>query len=260
MDTARNLTLDFFQNILKIHVAEEEILVAHQLGDNKSPIVVKCHPKLTQRALKNTKNLKDLQNAEDKPCYVNRQVPEHVLAKKKNISHAIRKVKVQNAGKPIGQRPKIALKKNKLFVNDNLVESAIQPPEVKDLFPDKTEQDKMNKIKLIYSEPIKEQGIIFTAITAKVSSIVEVKRAYRRVKQLHSNATHIPMAYGCQKKQGNADDDEHSASLCIQKIIESNNVGNRVVFVVHNYGGRRLEAKRFHIVEDLTKQVLMKIK
>ena len=184
----------------------------------------------------------------------------HVLVKKKNIAHTNKKAKAASAGKPIGQKPKIKVKKNKLFINKTPVESVLQPPEVKELFPDKAEQDKMNKLKFIYSEPVEEQGSVFTAIAVKVSSVAEVKRAYRRIRQLHSNATHTPMTYDCQKKQGNADDSEYAAGLCIQCVIEFNNVGNRAVFVTRNYGGKRLGAKRFRIIKDATRQVLTKIK
>ena len=253
---------EFFQKEMELDVKDTDILVAHRLettDSNKVPLVIiRCHPHFRNIVLNNTKILKDKLNAEEKPFYINKQVPEEFIAKRKENSHTIKKLIDSNKSKPQGQKARYPIKKRNLFINDTPVSKPVAPPSFAELFADKPEQEKMNKIKLCYVEPVEEKGSIFTVIAAKVSNITEVKRVYRRVKQLHSHATHIPMAYDCQRKQNCQDDSEHSAGLCLQKLIEQQGVTNKVVFVVRSYRDKRLGAKRFQIFEKTAKEALAK--
>ena len=257
---------DFLKEKVKIEVETTQILIAHRIyvtdqEKTTAPImIVRCHPRLKANILANAKNLKDLKNDKGDAFYINQQVPEFIIAEKKELSHTIRKIKTANEGKPPNQKVKYSVKRKKLFINDVPVVKAVQPPTVAELFTDGGEQEKIEKIKLHFSEPKEEKGSVFTAISVKVSNVAEIRRAYRKVRQTHPAADHIPMAYDCQKKQNCCDDGEFAAGLCIQKLLESQHAVNRAIFVVRNYGGRRLGPRRFSIIEEVAKQALLKVK
>ena len=64
---------------------------------------------------------------------------------------------------------------------------------------------------------------MFKARAVKVSSIAEVKRAYKKVKLLHPGADHIMTAHSVANTADSHDDGEHNASLgccncCWQKM------------------------------------------
>ena len=109
---------------------------------------------------------------------------------------------------------------------------------------------------------MEEKGSVFTAAAAvsKVSSVSEVRRAYRKMKQLYPSATHISMAYSCRAGTNNHDDGEASAELTIQKVLEEQHCMNKAFFVVRNFGGRKIGAKCYDIIRCITKEALVKIK
>ena len=254
----------FFKEMMKIEVKEGEIKKAHRIGpeeQNRSRLmVVSCAPELKDRVLTNSKVLSGKKNPLDRPYFVNQQLPEELIAQRKDVSHAIKKIRETNQGKPLNLKKKFNVKRRVLYVDGQPVKKVIYPPKVNDLFVQKGEQDKTTKLKLWFSEPHEESGSVFTAVAAKVSGPTEIRRAYRKVKQLYPGANHIVLGYDCQKQQGNQDDGEHSAGLCIQKVIEEQGVNNKAVFVVRNFGGKRLGPKRFNIIQEVVKEVLAKIK
>ena len=207
----------------------------------------------------NKSRLKGVKNSRDRPIYINTQEPDAYTAMRKEVSHGIKKIKEINKSKQ-GQKISFQVKKRLLFVDDKPMSKAITVPKVMDLFVDEEEQLKMDKIKFISTDPVSEEGSVFTAFACKASNMSEITRAYRRLKQIHPSATHISMAFDCLKKQGNHDDGEYGAGLVIQKRIEEQKMMNRAVFVIRNYGGKRLGPKRFDIIDKLALQALVKIK
>ena len=118
----------------------------------------------------------------------------------------------------------------------------------------------MDKLKIYTSEAITENGNIFTPIAIKVQNIMEVRRAYRKIKQQYPAATHIPMAYEAQKRYGNCNDGEHGAGLTIQKFLEEQSIANRAIFIPRMYSGKKLGPKRFEIFTKATKLAIASIK
>ena len=71
------------------------------------------------------------------------------------------------------------------------------------------------------SDPIKEKDSFFTGYAGKVSSVMDVGRAYRRIKHFHPDADHIISAYTIASSFGGHDDRGYGASLRLQKLLES---------------------------------------
>ena len=263
-ENCRESLKSFLKDYLDLEYAEDEVMDVHRIGglgkDNNRQMVVRCTPKMKQRVLANANKLAKKSNRNGKPMYINPQVPEAFIAQRKENSKRIRSIKVENSGKPFKLRTKYFVKNKVLHVDGYPVEKPIQPPTIEEILPDEQEQDKMEKVKLWYSDPKQEKGNVFIAIAAKVSSIVEVKRAYRRIRQIYSGATHIAVGYDCNRVRGNQDDREFTAGLCIQEVVEQANVNNKAIFVVRNASSNMLGPQRFQIIADIATDVLAKIK
>ena len=102
----------------------------------------------------------------------------------------------------------------KLFVNDPQLTKQVFPPTISDIMNiDKQENDKMHITKHLTSDKVKEKGSTFVALAAKVSSVAEIKRAYRKVKLFHPEADHVMVAYNTSSLDGYHDDGEHGSGL-----------------------------------------------
>ena len=176
------------------------------------------------------------------------------------MSHHIRKIKAENVGKHHNQKSTYSVKNKQLYVNGQQVVKQVHTPSVNNLFVNATEQDKTDKVKLVFSEPHEEKGSIFTVVAAKVSSLCETRHAYRKVKQLYPSTMHISMAYSCQRiGNDNQDDYEYGCGLSLQKTLEDMGAVNKAVFLVRSYGSCKLGAVRHVIEQQLVKEVLVKM-
>ena len=254
----------FLTDVMLLEVDEKDILVAHRTGAvrNGKPrlMVVKCMPNLKASILKNSKVLAKKINLLGDEYYINQQFPEAIVARRKENAYTIKKLKAQNKGKPAKLRTQFHIKNRQLFVDGYRQDKLIKPPCVTDLSVDLAEQEKMEKLKLWYSETKQENGNIFVAIGAIVSSSGEIRHAYRRIRQIYPNAAHVSVGFDCMKQQGNQDDGEHSAGLTIQKLIEQSGNNNRAVFVVRIASGNKIGPTRFKLISEVTVDVLAKLK
>ena len=264
VENCLNTVSTFLTEMLELQFSEDDILDAHRVGTSDGSyqrlMVVRCVPRLKKSILANSNKLAKKTNSAGKAIYINQQMPEVQVANRKEISKNIKEIRSNNSGKPIKLRTQYYIKNRKLHVDGYPVEKNVLPPTVEELLPDEQEQEKMEKIKLWYSEPRQEKGNVFIAIATKVSSVVEVKRAYRRVRQMYPSASHVALGYDCNHVKGNQDDREHAAGLCIQQTIEDANISNRAIFVVRNASPHKIGAKRFKIIADVTTEVITKIK
>ena len=251
---------EFCKNLLGIEIKEHEILNAHTMGADGKLLVIKCVPKLRVRIMQKKSKLSKKNNSKGKPYFVNVQVPEAVVAAQKELSQEIKKIKVQNNGKPEGAKIKYQVKGGELFVDGKKKVKQTAPPEFLDLFVDEAEQDKIDKIKITYSEPKRDKGSVFVAAIAKVSGPTELRRAYKQVKQTHPAATHISVGFDYQNIQCNCDDGEYGLGLRLQNILAENNCSNKALFMVRNYGGKKLGQKRFEIAKEAALEVIVKMK
>ena len=90
-------------------------------------------------------------------------------------------------------------------------------PKTADLFPEKAEQDKIDRMRLQNSSTQIEQSSSFTAHAIKTQSMTEIRRGYIKVKQMFPAAAHIMAAYIFKSYEGHQDDGEHGAS---SKILQ----------------------------------------
>ena len=254
--------LDFLHSKMEIEAEEDEILVTHRMGSSKGnnstrSMVVRCTHALKERILDNKKNLKDKKNSMDVEYYVNKQIPEAMAEQNKANRRQMNEVKVTQRDWPKKDRSKVEIKKGKVYVDgearkEHLLE--IQPIE---MFPDKPEKDKWEKIKLFSSDVKSSDNSEFVAYAVKCGHFADVKRAYRKVKSINPSVDHVIAGYNLKNGyKGYQDDNEYGMGYKLQTLLQEEYHPNVAVFVTRIYGRVHLGAKRFKIVDDLARQAL----
>ena len=259
--------LAFFRAHLEIDVNEEEILVAHRIGkpykDKQRTMIVRCSFQLKERIFNNVKNLKDKVNEKGDAFYINKQLPEVLSERNRKIREQIREQKEKDKDLPFKERAKIQVINKSVHIDGEQIVDYLQPVRINEMFPDKTEKEKQEKVKLATADVITEKGSTFMAYAAKTSHIQEVRRAYRKVKTLHPNADHVIGVYMVKANTGYQDDLEHGAGHRLLAAVKGHRDDlktNFAVFVVRVYGGIHLGPARFHIINKIGQQALMRLK
>ena len=255
----------FLRECVEIDVAEEEILVAHRIGKlnikAKKPrlVVVRCMPRLKERILQNSKNLKDKTNADGDSYYINKQLPEKMQMQNLEIRKTIKAQKDKEDGYATKDKTNIEVRSKTVYFNGEPARQALPPPTPMDLFPDATEKDKWDKIKLASSDLESVQNSDFQAYAFKTNQILEVKRVYAKVRQLHPAATHVIGVFSAKGKEAIQDDGEIDASFKLLQKVKEEISFNVAVFVVRVYGGKKLGPQHFETINEVALQAIKRI-
>ena len=262
-EDCKSNVINFLKEMVEIDVDSSEIYIAHRVGNikdqrNNKPrlMLIKCKSALKQRILRNAKNLKDKQNEQGDYFYINKQLPDQIAEQNREVREQVKAQKVKDSSLPASDRSQILIKNNTVYVDGQPIEKQLKEIEVNDLFPDKIESGKQEKLKLSSSDAITQEGSTFTAFALKTGQIHEVRRAYRKLYRENPSATHVIGAYHLKNHKGHQDDSEYGAGSRLLKMIEKQYTVNTAVFVVRIYGGRHLGPKRFNIIQDVAKEAL----
>ena len=261
-ENCKELVLNFIRDIMKLECADDQLLVAHRLGENKEdsqcPMIIKCTYKLKELLLDNKTKLAKKTNTNDIKYYINKQLPDQWNEEKREQREEIAKAKKE--AKKTKQEISIKMVNNKLLINNQPVIKHLMAPKPQDLFVDSNEQDKIEKIKVHNSNALPVRKCSFTAYAVKCSSMTEVRRAYVKMRQIYTSAEHIPAAYQIKNGEGYQDDREFGASHKMLKTLQAHDVKNVAVFVVRFYGGEHLGPRRHEAIKQVVEEVIAKIK
>ena len=267
-DTAQ-ATQDFLNDKMGLEFPSTQIRSARRFGgyihgkpEIPRPIRVQVHPDLRELIFANVGKLKGKKNERKRSYNISKQLPEQWMEERRQLNAEVQKVKKANEQKGEDQqKDDITVKNRILYVNRVPQKKVPFPaPGPVDLFPDKTEQDKLDKIKYATSTVVEESGSAFQAFAIKLQSITEVKRAYVRVRQLHPGASHVIAAYSIKSYEGHQDDFEHGASHRLLNVIANNSFNNIAVYVVRYHQGPNLGPKRHQLYEKVATEALARIK
>lgn len=256
---------DFLRGEMMIQVSPQEIKVAHRLGfhapglKNTKPrlMVVRVSRALRERILQNKSRLKDKLNAEGNQYFINLQVPEAMMAEKKALSYEVNRIKKYNE-KQHKKEDKInyTVKGKQLYVEKELHIQNVFPPRPLELFVSPEEQERMDDIELAISQPKMKGGSIFVGLATEATTLEQVNRAYRRVRQMYPSYDHAMMAYRIQNYSGYQDDGEYASGIKMHAMIYAMKQNNLAVFVVRNFGGSHLGLKRFEYILDVAEKAV----
>ena len=263
-ENCKEKSIAFLKKTMKLEVDNKHLQVAHRIGQfnpestTARPMVMRCHPTLKAKILAKRTSLKDITNEEGAHYYVNKQIPDQWAEENRERREQIRTAK--DKAQQVGQNVDIKIQNRVVYVNHQPIRKFLEVPKPRDLFVDKQEQEKIDKIKTYHSDEYTKKGSSFTAHAVKCSSMTEVRRAYIKMKQLYPDATHIPTAYIIKNGEGYQDDREHSASSKMLNVLKNNDIQNLAVFVVRYYGGIHLGPTRHQMIQDAIIEVIAKLK
>lgn len=253
--------LEFLRTELNIPVEQEEIKVAHRMGnfsrEHTRLMVIKVTRSLKERIPQNKAKLKGRTNERGEGFFINIQQPEAIAVEKKVLNYEVNRIKKFNElQRNKEDKLKFVVKNKQLFVENELHVQHIFPPRPTELFASKTEQKLIDKIKMVISTPRTEDGSVFVGLAAQVKTLDEVNRAYRKVRQMYPSYDHAMMAYWIQDYTGYQDDGEHSASIKLHALLLQERLKNVALFVVRNFGGTNLGGRRFQYITEVAQKAL----
>lgn len=240
----------------------------HRFGRNTKgprPIVAKIHDfrdKMT--IMTNAPNLKKLTEGAVPPkpqtLFINDQYPEEIAERRKQ---AFYKIKV-NKQRPDHLQAKMKLTQDRLYINGELDKPAItRPSPAAILTYDQTEEEKMKKLKVVTGERQSEKGNSFTGLAVNVTSLADIRRAYKKVLRLPGNASAASVMCAYQLDDGTSghyDDYEHGGGSRILNGLRNCAVRNMVLFVVRHHppNNYKLGGGRFIHIGEAAKSALDK--
>ena len=258
-EDCKDAVIKFLKAEVEIDVDENEIYVAHRIGkyqkDKRRLLLARCGFKLREHIFANVKNLKDKVNDENKPYYINKQLPEQIIEQNRNIRHIIKQQKQKDKGLPVGDRSSIEVKDKVVYIDEEPQEPDIKRILCAELFPDKSEKVKQDKLNLVASDPVSKQGSTFTAFAIKTGQLHEVNRGYRKIRRMHPAAEHVIAACTIRSGPCFQDDGEWGAGYKLLQHIKDG-PDNVAVFVVRVHQGINLGADRHTLIKQVADQAI----
>ena len=260
---------EFLQDKMTLEFTNDQIISARRIGgyipgkpELPRAMLTQIKPDLRDSILSNLKKLKGKKNTRGRGYRIARQLPDEWNEERRKLDEQVQKARKDNDAKPdTEQKDIIEVKKRTLYINKAPQKKyQLTVPGPADLFPDKQEQEKLDKIKFCTSSIIEEEGSKFQAYALKLQSLTEIKRAYVRIKQLHPSATHVPAVYSIKSYDGFQDDKEYGAAHRILDVVTQNNHTNVAVFTVRYHHGPNLGPKRHKLYERAVTEALARIK
>ena len=205
-----------------------------------------------------TKYLKDVVNDFDKPFFIDEQLTEQQMEKKK----CQRQIKKENRAMPISHQFDINVKGNEMTLDGDKYVKMVDPPTAKQLLLAPTSiQDEFRATNMHQGSEKQHGTSKFKVYVAEVHSFNDIKQAYVKVKEANFGASHIPCGYHLFRKdfpfkQDYADDTETGAGQTILDELKSYGVFNVSLFIARFYDGQYISRARFDIIKQLTKDAL----
>lgn len=261
----RQAVKDFIQQKLKV-TQEIPIKVCHRLnyidGAEFRPVVIKLsnidHKSLL---LSNGPNLKGLTNSRNRFFYLNEQLPEKLSEDRRYAQHWIR----ENKAKPTNDQLPMKITRNALRINNVPYKKKIKAPSAAEILRlDPEELSTTRKASTVFGDSKLVECSEFISYAAKISTIEDVRVAYRKLRIKYADATHIMSAYRLDPPNGpfnqeGTDDGEYGAGRALVTYLQDIKIVNVAVFVIRFYGGKKIGPARFDVIKSLARTALHKL-
>lgn len=244
-------------------IRDKDLLSVFRLGQPNSnkarAIVAHCTPELRRYIMINAPILKHRRNSNGEKFYINQQLPEAISEKNREIRQTIKDRRGLEENLPQDAKSKFLVKKDKLYVNGQLMRKKIVPPKVQDLFPDEKEQEAISAIKMRFFHTTPEAGSQFKVAVLKTESFNILNKAYVKLFQNYPTADHIAVAAMIKGEEAFQDNSEFGSGFRMLRSIKQAKMENIAVFLIRYYGGSNLGPRRFTIITDLVNAALEKV-
>lgn len=225
---------------------------AYRYGSGKTRPILVMLRHWSDKALifQHVSNLKGLRH-DGAAVFVSSQLPEALNEKRRKVNSYM----AANKKKPVDQKLPYSVKQGELLFNNKVVSPKVWTPRPRELLKlTDPELDQINDIRLIAGVTEEEGSCTFRGYAAKATSHTEVNDAYKKIKLMHGEATHIACAYrlkSCKPPYDadGCDDREYGASRVLLQEIHDTGVSDVAVFMVRYYGGKKLGPRRFELMK-----------
>lgn len=162
----------------------------------------------------------------------------------------------------MGKRLPFTIKQGELLYKDRPIKPRVCTPTPRDLLKlTDPELDQINQIRLIEGGFEEQNDSTFRGYAVAATDHDEVNKAYKKMKLMHGEASHIACAYYLQKMrppidQDGCDDYEHGASRVLLQAIHESGMKDIAVFMVRYFGGKKLGPARFDLMKKVAESAL----
>ena len=250
---------DFFTEKLKL-TDQIQIANAYRLGHGKNrPLVVQLYSVRTKnKVFAYAKNLKGVKNERDHYYSIGNHLPEELNEEKTRA----RDIVYLNKDIPEAQRPTIKTKGGKVLINNETYRKQLEPITAREILEmERSELQKINVVPAVTGQDMVEEGSAFRSYAASVRNIQEVRQIYNHLKLKYFKQTHVVVAYNLPgmnvaKGKDYHSDGEHGAGKVLLNVLLEKKKENTALFIVRQYGGTHLGARRFEIYKLLALKAL----
>lgn len=262
-EDSKEVTKEFLQQKLQLQVRDKDLIKAHRLGSYQGgknrAMVLKCKPALQKAIFENTAKLADKTNEEGNKYSVNKQLPDSLAEKRRENRQIIREKQKQEEHLDGKLKSTFLVRNNNVFINGQLQRKLVVPPTPDQLFLDPEEQERVNNMKLYYSDTKPYNHSEFTAVAVATPTLNAVHLAYIKLYQTHPYADHIVVAFDTEHQQGYNDDGEHSSGYKLLQVLRDNRAADTTVFMIRRFGGVHIGPMRFTIMKEQAIKALRKL-
>lgn len=233
---------------------------AYRFGSGKLRPVLVTLRHWSDKALifSHVSNLKGLKQ-DGVTVFVTSQLPEALSEKRRKINSCM----AANKKRPAAQKLPYSVKQGELLFRNKPITPKVAPPTPRQLLKlTDPEIEDINAIKLTEGV-IEEYGdCTFRAYAVSASTHQEVNEAYKKMKLMHGEATHIACAYNLKKVPppyniDGCDDSEYGAARVLLQQIQEEGVADVAVFMVRYFGGKKLGPVRFDLIKKVSTSAII---
>ena len=158
---------------------------------------------------------------------------------------------------------KIKMKSDHVEVNGQKITDTVQPATIKEtLFMNQKTRATVQNCEFTYTDIITCKGSEFQMFKCHASNLAYCDLAQQAIATIPSIAsqTHLISAYSLHTGEiGWQDDGDHGLGKFLLKTMESNGLQDAIVFMTRHYGGVHIGKRRYEIIQQLVRQVLVNV-
>ena len=266
-NSSENLIVDIPKAIKKEYGVDLKFVRIHRIGpprrgsDQPRPIVGKLeNPEKKEEILRIQREFR--QTLKQTPFYVSAQSPAAQVEERKHLYELQQKYSSH-------QNVKTRIHGNKLVFKNNgtVYREKVLVPRAEDVLRcDNEEIDRLEGIKVTFSDEKRERGNTFVASGITAKTYGEVRNFYKKICSLprHAQAHHRILIYRFHDRdgkliEGSMDDGEFGAGRNLLKHLEQRGHCDIACVVTRWYGGEHLGVTRFEMMRELVEQVAQQI-
>ena len=207
----------------------------------------------------NIDKIKNLQNTRGKKIYIRQFTTQRQIEQRKKSQQ----VADMMAQEDQVDQAEVSIEGDKIYIGEHQYHKKVQPPDPTHVL--RLPLGKLNEImatQVDRTDAITVDDNVFTPYSMCTTDYKQIENAYMKLRLNHAEAKHIVCAWNIPGPKpfesiDNCDDGDHGMGYMIQKLMMTNSITHRVIFIVRNVG-YKLNDKRAETYIKAAKAAIMK--